>query len=742
MNLPEGYCDTELAGIPTHLWNGLRVRIGIDSGVPLSQKDPCTGRIDYFGPTVNKAARVESQAVGGMISATYDIVDSIVKYLPALGNPIVSHFNTVRLKGIADEVEIFCLVPKVLEDRQKTFEAAKQPTKPSNEKQPSPQEEYDDEIPADDFLYPEGEVAVVIIEVVSHEEIKSSLSDTDWHSIESYYRDLLNESSTCYAIPYIRITNGKAMAITNDIISAFDWCLHVQQTLQDGNFNSELLTQYIESQSWDGEIVLSGLQVRIAMHVMPKAQRSVDLFSKQVTYHGPEVSFTSIMADYACAGQTLLSDAAKDALSFHEDQKDYSIPYAIMYLGVVEEYPDISLHQAYPVSLLGRYFLFQSIEDTAQGRQSNEYEILKSHSEICTVDFSAGDSTRERTSVFKKIQILIPLSRRTLRQTLENCCMGLFDVKPTATPVLKKFALQTVTLDEAVYAVYKQSRRRLSSNVVNRSTQTVVKNDVPQPSSLSRKTESKTMGKTCPEQSHVLAVHRLCRVFCNIVRECVENSTMRDSSISKWLNLIKGNGNGQRRSSINKNNVATDLLAILKKKTPFNKSEEVGKSVQLLTDSMVAHFVIFLLWLREAVSSLKSTHQSSDKASYSSTRRKSSAVESFSSVSGDVFSRLTRDSLRRTVETPKGSLGSTRTSIIRERTHSRTGDSRTGDSLQVPQEHLQELVLYSEDLLVKQEVVFKTLFKALRVDQLLIFIGRSFHLEINLRVHVHPDVPL
>ena len=56
---------------------GLSVRMGIHSGMPLCETDPITHRMDYFGPMVNRSARINSSALGGQIMCSLDIVREI-----------------------------------------------------------------------------------------------------------------------------------------------------------------------------------------------------------------------------------------------------------------------------------------------------------------------------------------------------------------------------------------------------------------------------------------------------------------------------------------------------------------------------------------------------------------------------------------------------------------------------------------------------------------------------------------
>lgn len=56
---------------------GLSLRMGIHCGQPVCEPDPVTGRMDYFGPMVNRAARVNAVAAGGQIMCSADVIKEI-----------------------------------------------------------------------------------------------------------------------------------------------------------------------------------------------------------------------------------------------------------------------------------------------------------------------------------------------------------------------------------------------------------------------------------------------------------------------------------------------------------------------------------------------------------------------------------------------------------------------------------------------------------------------------------------
>jgi adenylate cyclase len=63
------------------IFRGLSVRMGIHYGTPVCERDPVTGRMDYFGPMVNRASRISSVADGGQITVSADFISQIQRLL-------------------------------------------------------------------------------------------------------------------------------------------------------------------------------------------------------------------------------------------------------------------------------------------------------------------------------------------------------------------------------------------------------------------------------------------------------------------------------------------------------------------------------------------------------------------------------------------------------------------------------------------------------------------------------------
>lgn len=95
----------------TLLHRGLRVRMGIHVGEPEPRVDPLTARMDYFGPPVNRAARVSGAAHGGQIVISGDSKAAIDARRAALPDHEVIDLGSHFLKGLLSAEHLYELRP-------------------------------------------------------------------------------------------------------------------------------------------------------------------------------------------------------------------------------------------------------------------------------------------------------------------------------------------------------------------------------------------------------------------------------------------------------------------------------------------------------------------------------------------------------------------------------------------------------------------------------------------------------
>ena len=81
------HCAEVLDGDENVIYRGLSVRMGIHWGEPVCEPDPVTRRMDYFGPMVNRAARISGAADGGQIYVSQDYIAEIQRSLEAFADP-------------------------------------------------------------------------------------------------------------------------------------------------------------------------------------------------------------------------------------------------------------------------------------------------------------------------------------------------------------------------------------------------------------------------------------------------------------------------------------------------------------------------------------------------------------------------------------------------------------------------------------------------------------------------------
>eukprot|EP00756_Hemistasia_phaeocysticola_P021892 Hpha_TRINITY_DN15800_c6_g9::TRINITY_DN15800_c6_g9_i1::g.187023::m.187023 len=108
-------------GVP--LWHGPRVRIGINWGPVEAERNPVTGRHDFFGTTVNTAARVEAVLqYGGLTGVTQAVVDK-VGYDTIGCDMFIAPMGEKDLKGVSQPVAVYAVLPRELAERWRLLEA-------------------------------------------------------------------------------------------------------------------------------------------------------------------------------------------------------------------------------------------------------------------------------------------------------------------------------------------------------------------------------------------------------------------------------------------------------------------------------------------------------------------------------------------------------------------------------------------------------------------------------------------
>ena len=92
------------AEVYSKMWNGIRVRIGIHTGIAEIKFDEITKGFDYYGPVSNIAARVEGSGHGGQIIITKSTLDSLGNYSD--GEFTVKMIGAIVLRGVPHPVEL------------------------------------------------------------------------------------------------------------------------------------------------------------------------------------------------------------------------------------------------------------------------------------------------------------------------------------------------------------------------------------------------------------------------------------------------------------------------------------------------------------------------------------------------------------------------------------------------------------------------------------------------------------
>ena len=112
---PERLCQLPPCASGT-VWNGLRVRIGVNHGQVNTDCNDATGKVDYLGATVNIAARLEGACNPGAVAVSVGTLQLAQEYIKQ-SSPLIIDKGPVSLRGIKEAVGVSILFPSSLSGR-------------------------------------------------------------------------------------------------------------------------------------------------------------------------------------------------------------------------------------------------------------------------------------------------------------------------------------------------------------------------------------------------------------------------------------------------------------------------------------------------------------------------------------------------------------------------------------------------------------------------------------------------
>lgn len=98
----------------SHIGTQQRLRRGGTAGSPIVEVNAKTGMTDYFGPMVNRAARVASAARGGQVFVSETAFAAARAAMEAEG-VFVEFLGPRSFKGIEEDIEVYHILPHFLQ---------------------------------------------------------------------------------------------------------------------------------------------------------------------------------------------------------------------------------------------------------------------------------------------------------------------------------------------------------------------------------------------------------------------------------------------------------------------------------------------------------------------------------------------------------------------------------------------------------------------------------------------------
>eukprot|EP01059_Diplonema_ambulator_P014471 TRINITY_DN25384_c0_g1_i1.p1 TRINITY_DN25384_c0_g1~~TRINITY_DN25384_c0_g1_i1.p1 ORF type:complete len:1121 (+),score=287.70 TRINITY_DN25384_c0_g1_i1:173-3364(+) len=368
---------------PMFLWRGLKVRIGVNTGEPLCNVDPCTARMDYLGPVVNKTARVENQAPGGLIAITKEVLDEITPVMSDLGMPSISLGRIVELKGIAEEVEIFSVAPKVLGERLTQSAPMYSGGQPECHAEGIDVVSSDEE---DEVLcgVPSGSIYVCVLRLPKAGDLKAKLSESEWDELYGVWTEVLRQVSCQCNVPYEWWGDKKrdndcdlGVVVFDKADRAVEWALKTQEKMQQAPWPEFYKrVECLKSKFWAGKSVQRGLCPRIAIHKQVGVLPTYCPFRKMAVYH-PDTTLTpSVLSSASRPGQTLITSEVQQDLCSSGAPGSTSqrvASYMGLFTSAKLKEGSVVVYQVYPEAIFERMYLIMGFRDHPRTRRSEKF---------------------------------------------------------------------------------------------------------------------------------------------------------------------------------------------------------------------------------------------------------------------------------------------------------------------------------------------------------------------------------
>ncbi|KJE88628.1 hypothetical protein CAOG_00254 [Capsaspora owczarzaki ATCC 30864] len=294
------------------VFRGLRVRMGIHTGEPDCEPDPITYRMDYFGPVVNRAARVSSVAEGGQIVMSRSAMEDCRALADELKlfDPVYVELGSFKLKGLGSEETLFQVLPLLL--RARTFELAQKRRKPTNDENVKlvfnlMLDKQNAEVPP-----PQGHVAIVFADVQHSLQLWHAIPDAMRAAVK-LYKDCMRRAIRVHKGYEVKTEGDAFMVAFQRSEDAVKWCLETQTLLLTLDWPKELLdSQYCwERRSPDGQLLQRGLSIRMGVH-SGSPESETDPVVERMDYFGPMVNRAARVSELTDGGQVVVSGSVSD----------------------------------------------------------------------------------------------------------------------------------------------------------------------------------------------------------------------------------------------------------------------------------------------------------------------------------------------------------------------------------------------------------------------------------------------